>query len=169
VQRTAGKRRKALIYLAVLLSAAGVFIADFFIKDFFRLNHPYESIPVIKNIFHLTVVFNRGAAFGILQGQTFFLIAVSMVLIVLFFVCFHKEEDFSFYNAIAYGLVMGGAASNLFDRLTLGYVVDYLDFRIWPVFNLADSCITIGVGLLILQTLRCPKKNAKPNNGRCAG
>ena len=153
MQRTAGKRRKNLIYLAAVIPAAAVFIGDFFLKRYFRLNHPFESIPVIKNIFHLSVVFNKGAAFGIFQGQTTFLVAMSAILIVLFFTCFHREEDRSLFNAVAYGLVLGGALSNLFDRVTLGYVVDYLDFRVWPVFNLADSALTIGAVLLSWELL----------------
>ena len=137
-----------------------VFTGDFFLKKYFRLNHPFESMPVIKNIFHLSVVFNKGAAFGVFQGQTAFLIAMSAILIILFFTCFHREEDRSFFNAIAYGLVLGGALSNLFDRVTLGYVVDYLDFRVWPVFNLSDTCICTGVGLLIIKSFK-----AKPVDG----
>jgi len=149
-----------LIYLAALICAAAVFAGDFFIKQYFRLNHAFESIPVIKNIFHLTVVFNQGAAFGFFQGQTAFLVGISAILIVLFFTCFYREEDRSLFNAIAYGLVLGGAFSNLFDRITTGYVVDYLDFRIWPVFNLSDTCICTGVGLLMIKSF-----TSKPSDG----
>ena len=160
MQRAIGKRRKTLIYLAAIIPAAAVFAGDFFLKKYFRLNHPFESLPVITNIFHFSVVFNKGAAFGIFQGQTPFLIGMSVILVILFFTCFHREEDRSIFNAIAYGLVLGGALSNLFDRVTLGYVVDYLDFRVWPVFNLSDTCICTGVGLLIIKSFK-----AKPADG----
>jgi signal peptidase II len=59
--------------------------------------------------------------------------------------------------AISYGLIIGGALSNLFDRVFLGYVVDYIDLRVWPVFNLSDSCITVGIGLLLFYSFKPPK------------
>ncbi len=134
------------------MAGAAVFVADFLIKRHFRVSSPEASVPIIKNIFHLTPVFNHGAAFGILQGRTVLLIAVSVVLLVLFFLSFHKEEDFSRFNAVAYGIILGGALCNLYDRVVFGYVVDYLDFRVFPVFNLSDTAITTGIGLLLIKS-----------------
>ena len=160
MQRKSGKRRQYLIGLPVFFTASLIFVADFFIKDFLRLNHAYESLAVIPGIFHITVIFNKGAAFGIFQGQIPFLIFITLALIGLFVYFIRTEKDYRTLNLIAYGMILGGALSNFYDRIVLGYVVDYLDFRIWPVFNLADSCICIGVGLLILQSFRQSKKDA---------
>jgi len=141
--------------------ATVVFFTDFFLKGHFRAKFPFQSIPVIKNIFHITLVFNRGAAFGILQKNTYFLIYAGIVFILLFFILMKKEKKKSTLFLIACGLIIGGAFSNLWDRLYLGYVVDYIDFRVWPVFNISDSCITIGAGLLFWESYQGRKKIRK--------
>jgi len=114
----------------------------------------FQSFPVIKDIFHITVIFNTGAAFGILRKHTFLLIMISLFFILLLFFLAEKEGTRSKTLHIAYGLIMGGAGSNLFDRIFYGHVIDYLDFRIWPVFNLSDSCICIGVGLVLVHSIK---------------
>ena len=134
--------------------AAVVFCLDLITKTYLRTNFLYVSIPVIKNIFHITVIENTGAAFGILQGRTNFLIYIGLIFLLLFFVILKKENKKGLLFLISCGLILGGALSNLEDRIFLGYVVDYLDFRVWPVFNLSDTCITIGAGLLMLQSFR---------------
>ena len=139
--------------------AAVVFSADFLIKTYLRLNLPYSSIPVIKNIFHISVVFNKGAAFGILQGKTNLLIFIGLVFIVIFFIMANGTNKKNLLFLITCGMVLGGAVSNLADRIFLGFVVDYLDFRIWPVFNFSDACITVGIGLLFWQSHK--KENKK--------
>ncbi|MEW6170921.1 MAG: signal peptidase II [Candidatus Omnitrophota bacterium] len=111
-----------------------------------------ESISIINNIFHITLVYNKGAAFGIFQGKVFLFIIVSILAIYLILLNI-KHKDISF-NWI---LILAGACGNLLDRLRLGYVVDFLDFRIWPVFNIADSYITIGIFLIILDLLKNKK------------
>ena len=106
--------------------------------------------PVIKNFFHLTLVHNTGAAFGLFQNAAFFFAGVSLITVVLIiFFMKKKNSDIVFDAGLA--MILGGAAGNLLDRLRLGYVVDFIDFRIWPVFNVADSCITIGAFLILLS------------------
>jgi len=129
--------------------AALVFLLEFFVKTYLRANLAFQSIPVIKNIFHITVIFNKGAAFGILRGKTNFLVYATVVFILIFILVMKKESKKTAFFYIACGFILGGAISNLYDRIFLGYVVDYLDFRIWPVFNLSDSCITTGAFLLL--------------------
>ena len=134
--------------------AAAVFVAELAIKTYLRLNFPYASIPLIKNVLHITVVFNTGAAFGILTGKTNLLIYIGIVFILVFFIIISKEKREDRLFLIACGLILGGAISNMVDRIFLGYVVDYIDIRIWPVFNLADSCITTGACLLFLDSFK---------------
>ena len=136
-----------------------IFFADFFVKSQLRSQFPFRSTPVIKNIFHITLVFNRGAAFGIFQKSSTFLIYAGIAFILIFFILIKKEKEKSRLFLISSGLIIGGAFSNLWDRLYLGYVVDYLDFRIWPVFNISDACITIGAGLLLWESYRGCKTN----------
>jgi len=114
-----------------------------------------QSLPIIRGIFHFTLIHNRGAAFGILKNQTQVFIFISLFAVVLILGIFKKNkyQKQSFYN-IPLSLILAGALGNLIDRITLGYVIDFLDFRIWPVFNVADSAITIGAILLGWFVLR---------------
>jgi signal peptidase II len=148
-----------ILYGLIGLIGGVIFLIELLIKNYLRTYHAFESIPIIKNIFHITVVFNTGAAFGILKGKTSFLIYLGLVFMLVFFTALKKEKDKNLIVFISYGLILGGTISNLFDRIFFGYVVDYIDLRIWPVFNLADSAITVGVILLILNYLK--NKNDK--------
>ena len=121
----------------------------------------HQSIPVVKNIFHITLVANRGAAFGILKDQATLFIFAAIFAVGLIYVNIRKSgpEKISLYK-ISLVLILAGAMGNLIDRLRFGYVVDFLDFRIWPVFNVADSAITIGA--ILLGWIILFGKSAKP-------
>jgi signal peptidase II len=151
------------VYGVVWLVASGVFLADFFIKSYLRNHFSYQSFPVINKIFHITVVFNKGAAFGILNGRNNLLIYVGIVFVVLFMFMVKKEIRCNWLTSVSCGLILGGAFSNLWDRVFLGFVVDYIDFRIWPVFNISDACITCGAILLFIHSLKKPSAGL-PNN-----
>ncbi|MBS3899091.1 MAG: signal peptidase II [Dethiobacter sp.] len=113
-----------------------------------------ESIPVITNIFHITYVHNFGAAFGLLAHRTgfFILVTVVLVLLLLAFLRYLPKEQKLLRSALV--LLLGGATGNLIDRVRVGYVIDFFDFRVWPVFNVADIAIVFGIGLLILDLTR---------------
>lgn len=108
-----------------------------------------QSIPLIKNVLYLTYIHNTGAGFGILRGWNTILIFISLIVIGIILFYFDKiiKER---YIHIPISLILGGAIGNLIDRVFLGYVIDFIDFRIWPAFNVADSCITIGALWLIV-------------------
>ncbi len=107
-----------------------------------------ESIPVIKSIFHITYVENTGIAFGLFpQGHSLFVIISLIIILVIVF--FERRKVLkSPGERFCLGLVLGGALGNLIDRLRFGFIIDFLDFRIWPIFNLADSGVCIG-GILM--------------------
>ncbi|MCK8826889.1 signal peptidase II [Natroniella acetigena] len=107
----------------------------------------YQSIPIIEDIFHLTYIRNQGAAFGILQGRVTFLIIVTVLAIILLIVFYNELPVDNRFNRLILGLGIGGALGNLIDRVRLGYVVDFFDFRVWPVFNIADVAIVITVSI----------------------
>jgi len=122
-------------------------ITKFLIKINLQLN---QNIPIIKNIFHLTYVHNFGAGFGILQQQKLVLIFISIIVIGLIFYYLDRIKEKEIFLQIVVGFILGGTIGNLIDRLAYGFVIDFLDFQIWPVFNLADSFVTIGVvGLIV--------------------
>lgn len=120
-----------------------------------------ESIPVIKDIFHLTFILNRGVAFGMFKNQTPFLIITSIIAII--FIVLNLRYRRARRYEIALYLILSGAISNLIDRIRFEAVIDFLDFRIWPVFNIADSAITIGAVLLAYDLL-IKKSNDKKKN-----
>jgi len=127
-------------------------LSKFLAASFLQLNTP---VVLIKNFLNLSLVHNRGAAFGILKNQLFVFVIISLLAIAL--ILYHlKDKKKSLLSSISLSLILGGAAGNLIDRLRFGFVIDFLDFRVWPVFNLADSAITIGVVLLSWELL-CKK------------
>lgn len=131
--------------VVILLDQASKLAVDFW------MNHG-QTIPIIQGIFHITYVQNRGAAFGILAGQRLFFILVTFAVVVLLLVYARQIKDNPLLQT-AFGLQIGGAIGNLIDRMWHMYVIDFLDFRIWPVFNIADIAIVTGVALFALDVL----------------
>ena len=125
-----------------------VFILDQLIKHVVLGSmHLGESIPIIKGVFHITFVLNPGAAFGMLEHQRWIFIAVALLVVVLALVFYKHIQRESLITRIGAGLLLGGALGNLLDRIQSGLVVDFLDFRIWPVFNIADIAICVGAAM----------------------
>ncbi len=117
----------------------------------------YESwmpVAAINPIFRFTHVHNTGAAFGMLpQGGSVFLL-ISLVVSAVIVYYYRRLTFGGWLVRLALGLQLGGALGNAIDRVRLGYVVDFLKVAYWPVFNIADSCIVIGVALLAFAMLR---------------
>lgn len=118
------------------------------------LNKPIE---VIKDFFYLTLCHNEGAAWGLFSNTKIIILIGSIIALIViyhFIYCFKKNNR----NNLAFGLLLGGLSGNLIDRLLFGYVRDFLDFYIfkydYPVFNIADICIVLGVFLLIIAVLK---------------
>src|SRR4051794_40029903 len=115
-----------------------------------------ESIPVIPGVLHLTYIKNDGGAFGILDGRGSMLLFGSAVAIALV-LWMLLEGAPARVTVLGCGLILGGAAGNLLDRLTAGEVTDYVDLRVWPIFNAADAAIVLGVAVFLLTALRSEK------------
>lgn len=121
---------------------------------------PWETIPIIENVFHFTYVQNTGAAFSMWQEQWVVLVLLPLVVIAAGFVLMIlKRNKWDKLMLIAIAFICGGGLGNLIDRMTLGYVVDLFDFRVFPVFNIADIFICVGCGLMILDVLFFERKN----------
>ncbi len=139
-----------------MFSLAGLIIVlDQFTKYLVETLRP--NMVVIPGFFNLTYIKNAGAAFGIFQGKQFFLIGVSLLAIGLFLFLLLREREEKTGLLLALALILGGTCGNLIDRIRSGEVIDFLLFYIkqyqWPAFNIADSAISVGVGMLILVTL----------------
>ena len=134
----------------VVLGVLGIFLLDRLSKVW-ALERLSQRAVELFPFFHLRYVENTGAAFGMMQNGNFVLIFV--MLAVIAYILFSWRELCSHGRWVKWGAVfiLAGALGNLYDRITLGFVVDFLDFRVWPVFNVADSFITVGGCLLALS------------------
>lgn len=143
------RREKSIVLCLIVLLIFVDQISKFFIRSVLS-ELPQQSFPIIKNFFHLTLVQNKGTAFGLFRNQSFFFVLISFAAIILisYFLFFKKERNN--HSRIPFCLILGGAAGNLIDRLIFGFVIDFLDFRIWPVFNFADFFICVGAGWITI-------------------
>ncbi len=122
----------------------------------------YQQVVVIKNFFNITYILNPGGAFGFFAGQSpeirkFIFLFLSSVVAVFIVWFYHRCAKTHIFLSYGLALIFGGAVGNLIDRFRYGKVVDFLDFYIgsahWPAFNIADSAISIGMGILIYHIL----------------
>jgi len=150
-------------YSVVAAIAAAVLVLDQLTKWYVRRTVSlYESIAVIDSLFNITHVRNTGGAFSLLAGSSravrlpfFLLVSMVAVVVLLFFVRRVRPEQRLLLFAL--GVILGGALGNFADRLVYGEVTDFLDFHwrgyYWPAFNVADSCITVGMLILLFHSL----------------
>lgn len=130
-------------FLIILLDQ----LTKFLVKQALQLN---QSIPIIRNILHFTYTTNTGSAFGLFKGLNLIFVLFSIIVIFAIFYFIKKIKNLTLLLQFAIGSLLGGTIGNLIDRLFYGYVIDFIDFRIWHVFNAADSFITISVIFLII-------------------
>ena len=142
-----------LLWLAALV----VFVLDRWTKTLVMSSFfPGESRLVIPHLLWWTYVQNTHGAFGLFGNSPVLLITLAIIVLTIFALAFRDAVQRSLLVRIAFGMIVGGAVGNIVDRLQHRWVVDFIDFKtIWPnVFNVADASITIGVGLLIVASLR---------------
>jgi signal peptidase II len=150
-------RRASLLWAVAIASA--VFIVDqvikFLVESSMRVG---QSISLVPGLLDLTYIKNDGGAFGILGGSRLILLAGSAIAVVVVLWLLFSGRPTKL-TTLGGGLILGGAAGNLLDRLGSGEVTDYVHFSFWYIFNAADAAIVVGVGLLLLTALRSPEKS----------
>ncbi|MDT2811122.1 signal peptidase II [Enterococcus asini] len=142
--------------ISYLIVAALLVVCDQLVKYWVVSNLSLgEAMNVIPNVFSLTYYQNSGAAWSILQGQMWFFAIVTFVAVPLCIWLLWKNRRGSKFYSLALGLVIAGALGNFIDRMRLGYVVDMFqtDFMNFPIFNVADMCLTIGVVMVFIYAL----------------
>ncbi|MAQ74639.1 MAG: signal peptidase II [Candidatus Marinimicrobia bacterium] len=150
--------------MKILFASAIMVLADQISKTVIRSTMTlYESITVIPGFFHITYITNDGMAFGINFPFGIYIfsgISIIFTIMLFWYLWTIKEEGIVIRSGI--GFILAGAIGNLIDRLFLGEVVDFLDFMIgdlhWYVFNLADSFVTIGMGIILYDSIVLEKK-----------
>lgn len=160
MQKERGERKK--IVSIILIGGTVLFLdqlSKFYIQKSLVIG---QLIPVLGDFFRITYLKNPGVAFGLFPGQRLFFILVTFVIIVLLFTYLRRARRAGIWLNLSLSLILGGALGNLIDRLRIGEVIDFLDFGFgphrWPAFNLADSAISVGVGMLLIKIL---KRNVK--------
>lgn len=147
------------------LSISAIVVAlDLVTKHLIQQNFVFGDLHSVTSFFDLVRYHNEGSAFGFLNDaggwQKWFFNGISIVASVVIIYLLKKHTNEKLFCA-GLALVLGGAIGNLYDRITLGYVVDFLNFHLnnhyWPAFNVADSAICLGVGLLLLDSFKASK------------
>jgi signal peptidase II len=156
-------RVKRLSRLLSVLIAILVFLGDQATKALVESSIPEHSVvPVLPHFFNLTHTNNAGAAFGLFSEspapwKTAMLIVVSGALLITVVAIVWRSRHLQWETTVGLALILGGALSNLFDRIRFGRVVDFIDVYYrsyhWPTFNLADSAIVMGAGFLVFQVI----------------
>ncbi len=154
-------RRSQWDIILFLSGVSAVVLLDRLTKHFFSnvldLN---ESLALVRGVFHFTLVHNTGIAFGFFKdcGAVFIIIPVILTGLLIYNVYYYRHsQTISRTYIVAFSLILGGAIGNLIDRIFLGYVIDFIDFRVWPVFNVADSAITVGAAIILLKCIPASK------------
>lgn len=151
---------KKIILISILTLVVDIFTKQLVINTMFE----HQSISIIKDFFSITFAKNTGVAFSFLEGKIPLIIIMTSIIIILI-LKYIKSTNPNKYETICYGLIIGGAIGNLIDRIIYGYVIDFLDFNLlgypFPIFNLADTAIVIGIfTLIILSFIEGSDKNA---------
>ena len=158
-----------IIYTAVIIG--GIVLDQLSKLISVKLLAPIGSVPLWEGVLHLTYVENRGAAFGMLADHRWVFMSISTIAITAIAIYLYSGRNTSKLYTSALMLIVSGGIGNMIDRIALGYVVDFIDFALidFAVFNIADSLVCIGAGLLVLALVLDIIKEAKLEKAKRAG
>lgn len=148
-----------IVFIVDIISK--ILVSNFMLED--------QSIKIINNFLYFTYAKNTGISFSFLEGNMLFIISMTLIIVVLLIkYVYNKKLDLK--EKISYGLVLGGAIGNLFDRIVYGYVIDFIDVYIfgydYPIFNVADSCVVVGIILILLLSFKSEGSEKDEVNSR---
>ncbi|NEP42886.1 MAG: lipoprotein signal peptidase [Okeania sp. SIO2H7] len=159
--------KNRLFWLSAVVSIILDHLTKFWVVQTFDLRTPPETLPLWEGVFHFTYVINTGAAFSLFSnGGVYWLRWLSLIVSLALMAWAWFGPKFPRWEQVGYGLILGGALGNGIDRFLLGYVVDFLDFRLinFPVFNLADVFINVGIACLLIATFRSTPPSGEKKN-----
>ncbi len=153
--------RDYILYSAIIV--VGIFLDQITKWLSVKFLSVVDTVPIIKNVIHLTYVENRGAAFGMFKDQRWIFMTTSTVMIVGLLIYLYLGLAENKLYEISIAMIISGGIGNMIDRIALQYVIDFIDFRLinFAVFNGADSFVCVGAGLLVLALVRDIVKEAK--------
>lgn len=159
--------KKLLFWITASLSLGADQLTKFWITQNFELRDPPETWPIIRDVFHFTYVTNPGAAFSLFRNNSLLpwlslIVCIGLIGLGLF------GPRLTRWEQAGYGFLLGGAAGNGIDRIFMGEVIDFLDFRLinFPVFNIADVSINIGLACLLIATWKSGRKSSRKSAAR---
>ncbi len=155
--KTAGWRGWLFLPAIALIFLGIDQLAKYLVVTHLSLYETRQPTPALAHLFSFTYVTNTGAAFGFFPNGSFVLVIVAVAVIVAIALYFRHVPSDEWLLKISLAMQLGGALGNLLDRIRLGYVVDFMNFHMWPVFNFADTFIVVGVGLLAYRLLIHPR------------
>ena len=158
------KKKKKTVILNIVPFLVGLSIVglDQILKRFFIIRLS-DGNYIDCGICDMRLVHNTGTAFGLFTGNNSLFVYISLLAIIFILILIFKTPARNVLIRSAYSMILAGALGNLIDRLQVGYVIDFIDFRFWPVFNLADAAITCGIILLFIITFNQNQKNCGVN------
>jgi len=148
------RRREVLLIGIALLVIILDQLSKYYVRTYLSPGVPWNPIRSLQRYISLTYITNTGAAFGLFPAFGTFFAVIAIVVVVVILVYQRHLSGVHWLMHVGLGLQLGGAAGNLIDRLHLGHVVDFIDIKVWPVFNVADASTVIGVAFLALSLLR---------------
>ena len=138
-------------YFLIFSTAVIAVILDQFTKFLVRRNFQLnDSFAVINKFLYLTYVTNTGTAFGLFKGVNAVFVFISFAVLIFIFYFMMQIQENDRLMQLSLGLLLAGTLGNLIDRLAYGHVIDFIDFRFWPVFNVADSAVSVSIIILII-------------------
>ncbi|MGB3534829.1 MAG: signal peptidase II [Microcoleaceae cyanobacterium] len=160
-------KRNPIFWIAAVISLIIDHLTKFWVVQTFELTVPPETNPIWPDIFHFTYVVNTGAAFSLFSnGGVYWLRWLSLIVSLALMAMAWFGPRCDRYEQLGYGLILGGALGNGIDRFVSGHVVDFLDFRLirFPVFNIADVSINLGILCLLIAIFRAPPNRPHPSS-----
>ena len=162
-----GRACAFLTRINLFIIAILVIAADFYTKYLVYTRMAlHETIELPVKFIQLTYVQNFGGAFGIFQHQKLFFIIAAAIAVTCVLYFFEDIKEMGKLSFVSASLIFGGAIGNLIDRIRFGYVVDFLDLRWWPVFNVADIALTVGVSLLFIEVIMVGRSSSEAIEGK---
>jgi len=153
----ARRREVVLIVIALLVIVLDQLSKHYVVLNL-RLGVPWNPIESLSRYVSFTYITNEGAAFGMFPAFGTFFAVIAIIVVIVILLYYRHLSNGQWALNVGLGLQLGGALGNLVDRIRVGHVIDFIDFKVWPIFNVADSSIVVGVAILALSILRDEEK-----------
>lgn len=141
-----------ILFSIILLDQVTKYLAYFYLQ-------PQNTIPIINKFFYLTYLENSGSTFSLMLNRVWVLSGITFLIIPAAVYYFYKNNNMKFITKAALMLIISGILGNIIDKIRLGYVIDFIDFTLWPIFNIADVSLVVGLSIIFIILFFQKQKN----------